>query len=113
MVDVGVATEPLRTDPGWESREVVERYVKALGAGTSKHYRAVIVFGRLRLRAGSCAGSGMSLVAEKPPGGQSTFSGRPSWRDPRDIEGRQGRDLRCLVRGQRWLTLSSQKRVEK
>ena len=41
MVDAGASTETLRTNLGWKSREVVERYVKAFEGSRTKAVEAV------------------------------------------------------------------------
>lgn len=41
MVEAGASTETLRTNMGWKSREVVERYVKAFEASRSQAVDAV------------------------------------------------------------------------
>ena len=41
MVEAGASTETLRTNLGWKSREVVERYVKAFEQSRSRAIEAV------------------------------------------------------------------------
>ena len=41
MVEAGASTETLRSNLGWKSREVVERYVKALEQSRTRAVEAV------------------------------------------------------------------------
>ena len=41
MVEAGASAEILRTNLGWKSREVVERYAKAVEQGRSRTIEAV------------------------------------------------------------------------